>query len=37
VKTLNRAGARLVLLDASPDRDLALEWAKKLNIVVIDR
>ena len=37
VKTLNRAGARLVLLDASPDRELALDLAKKLNIVVIDR
>lgn len=37
VSTLNRAGARLVLLDASPDRSLALEWAKKLNIVVIDQ
>lgn len=36
VDTLNRAGARLVLLDASPSRELALEWAKKLNIVVID-
>lgn len=36
VKTLNRAGARLVLLDASPSRELALEWAEKLNIVVID-
>ena len=37
VKTLNRAGARLVLLDASPSRDEALEWAHKLNIVVIDQ
>lgn len=37
VDTLNRAGARLVLLDASPSRELAMEWAKKLNIVVIDR
>lgn len=36
VDTLNRAGARLVLLDASPSREMALEWAKKLNIVVID-
>ena len=36
VKTLNRAGARLVLLDASPSRELALELAEKLNIVVID-
>ena len=36
VDTLNRAGARLVLLDASPSREEALEWAKKLNIVVID-
>ena len=35
--TLNRAGARLVLLDASPSRELALEWAGKLNIVVIDQ
>lgn len=37
VKTLNRAGARLVLLDASPSREEALSWAKKLNIVVIDQ
>lgn len=37
VKTLNRAGARLVLLDASPSREEALEWAHKLNIVVIDQ
>lgn len=37
VKTLNRAGARLVLLDASPSREEALEWARKLNIVVIDQ
>ena len=37
VDTLNRAGARLVLLDASPSRELALEWAGKLNIVVIDQ
>lgn len=37
VSTLNRAGARLVLLDAAPDKGLALEWAKKLNIVVIDQ
>lgn len=36
VDTLNRAGARLVLLDASPSRELALEWAARLNIVVID-
>lgn len=36
VCTLNRAGARLVLLDASPSREQALEWAKKLNIVIID-
>ncbi len=36
VDTLNRAGARLVLLDASPSREEALEWAKKLNIVIID-
>ena len=37
VKTLNRAGARLVLLDASPSQEEALEWAHKLNIVVIDQ
>lgn len=37
VDTYNRAGARLVLLDASPSREEALEWAKKLNIVVIDQ
>lgn len=37
VDTLNRAGARLVLLDASPSREVALEWAKKLSIVVIDQ
>lgn len=36
VDTLNRAGARLVLLDAIPSRSEALEWAKKLNVVVID-
>lgn len=36
VDSLNRAGARLVLLDASPSRGLALDWASKLNIVVID-
>lgn len=35
--TLNRSGARLVLLDASPSREEALAWAEKLNIVVIDR
>ncbi len=37
VDTLNRSGARLVLLDASPSREEALAWAEKLNIVVIDR
>ena len=37
VKTLNRAGARLVLLDASADREEVLALAKKLNIVVIDK
>ena len=37
VETLNRSGARLVLLDASPSREEALAWAEKLNIVVIDR
>ncbi len=36
VDTLNRAGARLVLLDASPSREEALSLARKLNIVVID-
>lgn len=36
VDTLNRAGARLVLLDASPSREEALAWAKKLNIVIIE-
>lgn len=37
VDTLNRSGARLVLLDASPSREEALAWAEKLNIVVIDQ
>jgi L-serine dehydratase len=37
VDTLNRAGARLVLLDASAPKEEVLELAKKLNIVVIDR
>ena len=37
VDTLNRSGARLVLLDASPSREEALAWAEKLNIVVIER
>lgn len=36
VDTYNRAGARIVLLDAKPSRVEAMEWAKKLNIVVID-
>lgn len=34
--SLNRGGARLVLRDAYPSRERALELAKELNIVVID-
>ena len=37
VDTLNRAGARLVLRDASAPREEVLELAKKLNIVIIDK
>ena len=37
VNTYNRAGARLVVIDAIPSREEALEWAKKLNIVVIEK
>ena len=37
VDTLNRAGARLVLRDASAPKEEVLALAKKLNIVVIDR
>ena len=36
VDTLNRSGARLVLLDASPSREEALAWTEKFNIVVLD-
>lgn len=36
VDTLNRAGARLVLIDAYPSRDEAVDWAKRLNIVLIE-
>lgn len=36
VDSLNRGGARLVLIDAYPDKKRALEIAKELNIVVID-
>ncbi len=37
VDTLNRAGARLVLRDASAPREEVEALAKKLNIVIIDR
>lgn len=36
VDSLNRGGARLVLLNAYPSKERALELAKELNIVVID-
>lgn len=36
VDTLNRGGGRLVLQDASPSKDKALEIAQKLGIVVIN-
>ena len=36
VSALNRGGARLVLLDASPSREAALEAAKRLGIVIVD-
>ena len=37
VDSLNRAGARLVLLDAYPSKEEAIKLAKKLNIVLIDQ
>lgn len=37
VDSLNRAGARLVLRDASAPREEVLALAEKLNIVIIDR
>ncbi len=37
VDSLNRGGARLVIRDAYPDRDRALELARQLNIIVIDQ
>ena len=37
VDTLNRAGARLVLRDASAPREEVEALAKSLNIVIIDR
>lgn len=37
VAALNRGGARLVLLEASPSRDEALAAAARLGIVVIDK
>ncbi len=37
VAALNRGGARLVLLDARPGRDLALAAAKRLGIVVVEK
>ena len=37
VDTLNRAGARLVLMNASVPREEVLALAKKLNIVLIDK
>ena len=36
VSALNRGGARLVLVDAKPSREKALEIAKELGIVVVD-
>lgn len=36
VDSLNRGGARLVIRDAYPDRNKALELAKQLNIAVVD-
>ncbi len=37
VSALNRGGARLVLLDASPSREEALAAARKLGIVVVEK
>ena len=35
IKTLNCAGARLILPDVSPSRNEAPEWAHKLNNVMV--
>ena len=37
VAALNRGGARLVLLDARPGRDLAVSAAERLGIVVVEK
>jgi L-serine dehydratase len=37
VDTLNRGGGRIVLRDALPSREEAMEIAKKLGIVVVEK